>query len=296
MKKILALLLTAVMCFTLVACGDGETPDTNNGTENAEKPETNHRLLQFIYGEWEYEGNYKDNYPFAKLTVNEDGTCIVDGAAGVWRISDRTSPEGRLYIDVIVNDQVIGSAEISLWAGNYLFYVSDIMISPGDNWKHNTAVAVDDNDITLTTENWRNYFELITESSCSENAFGDVEQLTIKQYLVPKEEYAAKMLATDVIYEIQETASEYFISLNPEEKTYQLGEKVKTGEPSTPEIGKLWRDYETNRYEIWVTNGTIDAKDNADPDTTSNKTVWLVADIENINMLRIQGNLYIVND
>ena len=311
MKKILALLLAVVMCLSLAACGGGETPNTDdnsgmgqgeqldtesNNTANTENPYANHPLLQFIYGEWEYEGSHKENYPFVKLEVNKDGTCVVDGAAGMWIISDQTSLDGRLYIDVLVDNQVIGSASISIWAGNYGFHVSDIMISPGDNWKHNTAVVADDNDITLTAENWRDYFDLITESTYSENAFGEVESMRIKQYLVPKEEYAANILATDVVYEIERTASEYYIELNPTEKTYKIGEMVQTGEPSASEIRELWCEYETGRYQIEVCTGYIDAKQNLDAESTSSKTVWIVADIEDINMVRIQGNLYLTND
>lgn len=306
MKQIFALLLVAVMCLSFVACssegspgtGDNGTPEQNNqaGNETTDHQHSNHPFFQFLYGEWEYEGNCKDNYPFTKLTVNEDGTCIVDDAAGSWTISDSTSLDGRLYINVLVDNHIIGVAEVSVWAGNYSFDVSDVPPSPGDNWKHNTPVVADDNDIVLSTENWRNYFDLITEAVYSENAFGEVESLTLTQYLVLKEEYAQKILATDVAYEIETTASEYCIDVNAAEKTYTLGEIVETRTPSEPQTGWLWRDHETNRYQIRVASGNIEAGDSADPDSTSPKSVWLVAGIESINMVRIQGNIYIINE
>ncbi len=297
MKKLTALLLAAVVCLSLVACGGTQQGAGSNGSnENTNGMSGKHPLLQFLYGEWEYEGNFKENYPFAKLTINEDGTCIVDGVAGKWTISSNTTPSGRLCIDVFVNGQVICGSEISIWAGNYNFHVSNISVNPGDNWKHNTPVVVDDNDIVLSTENWHKYFKLIIESSYSENAFGDVELLVIKQYLVPKEEYADKIIATDVIYEVQKTKKAYSISINAAEKTHTIGEILETGEPSTPEIQKLWCVYETNRYEINVATDYIDIKDHADPNNAASKTVWLVADIDDINMLRIQGNIYIINE
>lgn len=299
MKKLIALLLAAVMCVCLAACGGADAPNKNDEGEKQQENQSmdnNHPFFQFLYGEWEYTGNFPDSFPFTKLSVNEDGTCIVDGVAGTWAVSKSTSPNGRLYIDVCVDGQEIGGAEIYVWAGKYKFNVSDTAINPGDNWKHNTAVVADDNDIVLTAENWQNYFDLITENNYSENAFGEVEHLTIRQYLVPKEEYADKILATDVVYEMGRTANEYFIYLNAAEKTYDLGEMVQIGEPSTPEIQELWCVYETGRYEMHVTTNHIEAKDHADPDSTSNKKVWLVTDIENINMVRIQGNLYIINE
>lgn len=298
MKKIFALLLAAAMCLSFAACVGRDSINTDNDGEKSQENQgsINHPLLQFLYGEWEYEGNYKDSYPFAKLTVNEDGTCVVDGAAGTWSVSKDTSANGRLYIDVLVDGQTIGRAEMHIWAGNYYFGVADTMINPGDNWKHNTPVVADENDIVLTKDNWKDYFELVTESSYSENAFGDVEQLTIQQFLVPKAEYADKILVTDVVYEVQETASEYPISLNAAEKSYTLGEAVKTREPSTPDVRKLWCVYETERYEIPVTTYHINVKDHADPDVPYSKTVWLVTDVDDVTMLRVQGNIYMVNE
>lgn len=303
MKKLITLLLAAVVCLSLAACGGEKTPISGNqggqqmeeGTADHIKTNPDHPFLQFLYGEWEYEGDHKDNFPFAKLTVHADGTCVADDAAGVWKISDRTS-DGRLYIDVLVDDQVIGAAEIYVWAGKYSFDVPDVMINPGDTWNHHTAVTPDENDITLTTENWREYFDLITETTYSENAFGEMDGLTLVQHLVPKEEYASKIFATDVVYQLESTKSQYPINLNSAEKTYELGEVVSTGEPLTSEPAKLWCNYESNRYQISVTTNRIDAAENANADSTVSETVWLVPEIEDINMVRIQGNLYIVND
>ncbi len=59
MKKIIALLLLAVMCFSLVACGGGR--GSNSDVESAKKE---------IVGEWK---NFPDDHSF---TFNEDGTGI----------------------------------------------------------------------------------------------------------------------------------------------------------------------------------------------------------------------------
>ena len=76
MKKWIALLLAAVMCFSLVACGGRETPNTDNNsgtqqneqadiesTENNEKdsiasesestqPDNSSAFLPYVCGEW----------------------------------------------------------------------------------------------------------------------------------------------------------------------------------------------------------------------------------------------------
>lgn len=297
MKKIMALLLAAAMCLCLAACGDGEpnTPDQGGTSGGAQNSYADHPCFQFLYGEWEYTGNYADNYPYTKLTVNRDGTCLVDGAAGTYCVSER-STEGRLHIDICVGGQATGAAEICLWAGKYIFGVPDIAVNPGDNWKHHTAVIPDENDIVLTEENWQDYFDLITEATYSEDLFGDVERLVLRQYLVVKEEYAQKILATDAVYQLEQTSGEFPIALNAAEKTYTLGDMTRQYDPYTDEPQKLWREYETNRYQITLTTNRINAAENADPESTSHKSVSLITSLEDIRMLRIQGNIYLVNE
>ena len=145
MKEILALLLAAVMCFSLVACGNEETPPSNdNGgihqggttenaensnTGNAEGPHTNHPLLPHIYGEWkqfEIDNYFQDEkIPCSTLTINADGTCVVDGISGTWLFSDKTRDD-LLRINIFIGSEHLccvgyfaNIATIAVWSASY---------------------------------------------------------------------------------------------------------------------------------------------------------------------------------
>lgn len=129
MKKILVLLLAAVMCFSLVACGGGETPSANdnsgmqqdeqsggenagnNTTENTENPYANHSLLEHLYGEWAVYTDYSE--PFTTFTINNDGNCVVDGLDATWRIADMYTTDDDLYIEIYNDDKLLGG--IMVW-------------------------------------------------------------------------------------------------------------------------------------------------------------------------------------
>ena len=112
MKKLLALLLAAVMCLSLVACGGesndggGEQAVSNNGTDIQYGAQgsayADHPLLQVLYGEWKLQDAELGENKYRYLIVNEDGSCLVDGKDGNWEISDETADfkvEIHIYID-----------------------------------------------------------------------------------------------------------------------------------------------------------------------------------------------------
>ena len=141
MKKIVALLLAAVMCLSLVACGSGETPNTNDNsgmqqeTESNNAPENNdttanetstptitfgvgdsqyadHPYLSDIFGTWEYEKHFYDSeYTLYKsLVLNEDGSCTIDGVDANWKLDDENTNDNYLYIGIYSNSEIIYAA------------------------------------------------------------------------------------------------------------------------------------------------------------------------------------------
>lgn len=143
MKKIIALLLAAVMCLCLTACGGGEKPDGSLGltqppesttaepTANAATlpPLWDHPLAYRMYGEWVLEEKSRDRQmeqvPCSALTLNADGTCIVDGTAGSWQAGSG-STDTFLRIDVYINGEhklCVGfydrSDAIGVWSVGY---------------------------------------------------------------------------------------------------------------------------------------------------------------------------------
>lgn len=304
MKKTIALILAAVMCFLLASCGGNAQNSDNNisdadstvngvvednesdGDGQADDSDTdnqadNNPLLQFLYGGWEYTGEQADEAAFTTLYVNTDGTCIVDDADGTWTVTE--SYEEFMYFDVLIDGQVICTAELDIMNGYNLWIHDDVADNPND-WKRTTEVTTDDNDIVLTTENWRDYFDLVIESVFRENDFGEVETIRIYQYLKLKSEYTEKAFLTDVVYEVESTLSTYKCNFNVEEKNSSFEITDEATIVSEPIIESLYED-----WKIYFVNHIFDADE-------TDVNVTLAADIEDVNMLRIQGNIYLINE
>lgn len=145
MKKIIVLLLVAIMCLSLIACGSEETPNTNNNsgvqqeTVSNNAPENNeetadetttptitfgvgdskyadHQYLNDIFGTWEFKENFASSeYTMYKvLTLNEDGTCVIDGENANWKIEDSDTSENRLYIGIYKNSEIVYAATFQM--------------------------------------------------------------------------------------------------------------------------------------------------------------------------------------
>ena len=84
MKKLIALLLVAVMCLSFVACGgesgNTETPPSGENTENTDVASNpNYQILfNIICTEWVGENS--------TAIFNKDGTCNINGIDYTWEI------------------------------------------------------------------------------------------------------------------------------------------------------------------------------------------------------------------
>lgn len=117
MKRLIVLFLIFAMCLSMHACAESES---NNAeiqkttetvkTEEPENPYANHPQLQYMYGEWVINDGYEnDHVAFRTLTINEDGTCVVDGVSAIWKISGNTS-DSWLEIEVFSGAEMLCSA------------------------------------------------------------------------------------------------------------------------------------------------------------------------------------------
>lgn len=179
MKKILALLLVAVMCLYLVACGsgvnestqpqsDGEKNNvTNSTTENIESDFANHPLLTKLYGTWE---NKSDNEyaPCQTLIINEDGSCIVDGVEATWDVERPYNPNSTssLVIDIFIDGERNFGA---------ILFDNGTIVGQTPNygtggWYFNTSNYI---TVEITPENWSEYFELVESTEYITDEFGD---------------------------------------------------------------------------------------------------------------------------
>ena len=305
MKKTISLLLVLALCLSLCACsigdfvtinitGFGDTSDNgadsvDNGNENSKE---NHLLFPFLYGTWTLKNESDAKYnPYVSLTVHEDGTCLVDGKSATWAVSE-WGGEKDLAIDIFIDGEHVFGALLSNSSYRLFFYAMETngRLCMG-SWENEAEVPADHNDILLTVDNWRDYFELRTGEEFSDDAFGDLERIHLYQYMVVKEEYADKVMIADVAVEMAVTGQRTNISVNPEARSYSLGEVI--------EDVKLNSEIITLDHELSIPvfgNNYINIKDNLDPDSLNSKTVIWIPSLESIEMLRIKGTIYIKND
>jgi len=113
----------------------------NDSTESTENPWANHQHLTYIYGMWELikKDSYEQSEPIpcSAVTINEDGTCVVDGVSGTWKISIYETREDFLKIHIFIEGEHrftsayydnLGS--IAVWSADYLAGGVD------PSWKH----------------------------------------------------------------------------------------------------------------------------------------------------------------
>ncbi len=270
-----------------------ETADNNSTASN-----TDHPLLQFFYGEWEYQQHKQDDLPFMKLVAERDGTCVVDEKAGTWKVLG--SDEEWMRVEISVDDQVIGIAQVEINDyGQYEFeaFPPGANFSFYDDWKNNVEIVADENDVTLTTENWREYFEIfLDDAAYNENSFGEVTHMQLEQYIVLKEEYADKVLAQDVVYEMKINAHHYEIEVDGEERTYKIGEIKFPREISY--MGELVRRYffdGTRKYSLCMINMNQVAVAE-EKKAFLGTTAALINDLDSVEMIRMKGTLYFKNE
>lgn len=143
MKKIIALVLTVVLCAAVSGCG-GKQNDDYDSTVAATVTTTglyaDHPHLQGFYGEWNYEGERPDDFPFTKLEVNQDGTCLVDGKAGTWRIAEMTN-DASLAVDILIDGEVIATPVTSEWNDQLTLYFIDLGVAPAEHWINKEGAA-----------------------------------------------------------------------------------------------------------------------------------------------------------
>lgn len=148
MKKYFLFLLILTLCISLCSCGSNREMD-NHGKSDAidGDVQANHAFLSDFYGVWNYKGDYKDSYPFSALEVNADGTCLVDGQRGTWKMNEQTTDD-RLYVDVFVNAENIATVMIYLgWNDQMDLVFPSLPLNPGDRWVNKAAAEAVRNEI-----------------------------------------------------------------------------------------------------------------------------------------------------
>lgn len=262
MKKLIALLLVAVMCFSLTACGKGNTENTgNNNTpaievapaateaapaqiETIAPAETDplpaylSKHLPTLCGDWEIM--YRDDIGLLEdISFTEDGTLQIGSQTFTWEFASDYTDEIRF--NVLDGTQKIGGFSLHTGKDACLELWLDHVESEGRIFFYQPSCY---EIITITTDNWQEYFEIRQFERFYEDAFGDAKNCEIYWELCLKDEYHQRIsdYAMDDVFDhnvIEPGAVEFSfdigsksISVDLPNRSYTLGDdfnKTDTG-------------------------------------------------------------------
>ena len=229
MKRIFVLLLAVVMLFAFAACNNDNQKENNNDKQ----------LVADYMGEWKANAlkSRLDNeitYQVATITLQEDGTCIYKGESAKWEyVADLNQ-----FIFTLDKNGASGVLEIAEENGKIVLkYDTEIYYRPADfvskdkEYVDNGGANTDDTqvtptnskEITITIDNWNEYFDVIEYPYWKENAFGEIDDLAIWWGISLKEEYNS-LIDTEkeqsVAFELSGKYNNYGIQVDTSKKQY----------------------------------------------------------------------------
>lgn len=185
MKRILTILLVVTMACTLLACGAKEenaglqettqTETTVPETEETPKPQFSEDML---FDSWTEMSGY------LSIVFKNDGNCVLKYESGEelelgYQFADTTVTlnvgEQAIKFEVVEQDGIyhlITDAE-----GEQLDFILTT--------DYNSLVTVE--EIELTVDNWKDYFELVPVENWEENGFGEAEGYRVNYILQIRE-------------------------------------------------------------------------------------------------------------
>lgn len=263
MKKLLALLLAAVMCLSLVACGGGnDTPSTNDNdanntsqeTENSTTDNTDYasELTQLLceknvwYGMRHGEGNEEE------FTFFEDGHFEKNGSSFTWTLNEylpdaseflassafQTTPNYDAARGLYVTDEFLLGYDTD---GNLLLYWRDYFC-------YNESLY---ELVEITLDNWQDYFELREYHKFEENGFGEFEKVTTYYSLVSKDGIIFDESKSEVTFEFTCSIETKPYTVDFENKTVTYGEttKTQTSEPTVETMNNVGQYIGENTHD-----------------------------------------------
>lgn len=141
--------------------------------------------MTYLCGEWEPLHTYNEE-AIETVTFHADGTATIGNEPGVWTIEQQSAD--YLAIGISNEEKIICSFRLHLRDGDL---VADIIQYNGNNipvYKPSHYEI-----ISITKENWRDYFEeqLIYEEI--NNEFGELKHVEVGYCYLLKEEYASRI-------------------------------------------------------------------------------------------------------
>lgn len=295
MKKIITLLLVAVMCISLVACGS-DTPQTdNNGSQQEQSNNKTDKEINIkkvdVVGTWI---NMASTSHGMKMVIEEDGTGIVTLGDQVldlvWeRIDDDTLTITANSKELVFEMGVSNGMVELLWQGPFTRY---IMVTEND---YNNMIEI----VEITADNWQDYMEIKPFIEPRTDDFNDITDLTVGCALVLKDEYANRISASDCAIEYS-LGGRYIcpIEYNSTTKEFTLGAAYTKEEAEgkgyyvdssythtdTDKLGS----YQEYGFEFGPQHGCYPDSFQVNEDIVTAETEFY----DTIEISRIQGNIY----
>ena len=303
MKRIFVLLLAVVMLFAFAACNNDSQKENSNDKQ----------LVADYMGDWKANSlksrhNNEITYQVATITLQEDGTCIYKGENAKWEyIADLNQ-----FVFTLDRNGVSGVLEIAEENGKtVLQYSTETYYRPADfvakdkeyvdmggvNTDETQITPTNSKEITITIDNWNEYFEVIEYPYWKENAFGEIDDLSIWWIVSLKEEYQ-HLIDTEkeqsVALELSAKYKEYGIIVDYQNKKYSYTDSIYEYEAESENTTVAFdlqskMNYETNKIDfLRVFSSGIGE---ADKDGEMIDAIYRYYDI---SVLRAEGKIYLL--
>lgn len=205
MRETIALLLAALLCLSLAACGNNTRNDVNTTVETERQESTTLPPAQkdLMLPIWQ-DRTFGTWSPFfgSELTVRilEDETCEINGIVYTWEYAD----DGDTWLRLRVMDQDIQKYSISIrhedGFGTYMRVVDSDGTDVFDGFGDRGLLRRTDGFTTveLTADNFWDFYEIRKTPSRDVNGFNEVTKFRERVEVALKEEYINPFLDPDL--------------------------------------------------------------------------------------------------
>jgi len=167
-----------------------DAPENPGTPEPSEEPRPD--WFHLIYGDWNRLSS-DDEGKVETVTLREDGTGLLDGSEVLWVLYSLNEANDTVCIDLFQDETQIGEFRCEYMEdGDLRAYVQ---LEASDNQTLYVYKPTHYEMISVTADNWQDYFEYRNEMHYQDNAFGEFDRCwyTTKLYLKP--EYAGRTSA-----------------------------------------------------------------------------------------------------
>ncbi len=224
------------------------------------------------------------------FAIKADGTCVVDGKDYTWTIGNASKTSA--HIDVLDGETKVHMLQLSVNADYGYKRATLYTYTDANNAQSTKGTYYRNEDYTIveiTNDNWQEYFEIKEVLSTDKNAFGEFDKLRSQNCFRLKDaESTVNSVLSSGGVEYQYVSACLDVTVDFENMTYTTSETRNSADRnSTAELG-YYTDPQGAQYYGVSIGGFVAS----DLDKNQVATVWRPTDIE---ILRVQGTLYIVN-